>query len=205
MTAKFVQVDDMELARIQRDPSSAEALFEEQGAIPEIYLKLAQRLKERADADPHALERLRIAEAALKQARQFSNAEQPSRPSLSLDKAWHGAHYLLCGKAEPDDTLMSQVVLGGTVIGEDDEGFSGYGPARYFGASEVNEIARAFDLPDFEAEWSSRFDAQRMSELEIYPGWRSTDKDWVVDAVRQLRDFYATAAKKGHAVVTCIV
>src|SRR5208283_579544 len=43
---------------------------------------------------------------------------------LSIDKAWHGVHYLLCGRAVPGSDLASQVVMGGTDVGDD----LGYGP-----------------------------------------------------------------------------
>jgi hypothetical protein len=48
-------------------------------------------------------------------------------------------HYVLCGEAEPGADLLSQAVLGGAAFGEDDEGFSGYGPARYFDVVSGND------------------------------------------------------------------
>jgi hypothetical protein len=95
--------------------------------------------------------------------------------------------------------------MGGTDLGDDNEGFSGYGPARYFTAAEVAEISSALSRPELEAEIAARFDASRMSKLGIYPGWQDSDADWVMDAFRRLRDFYTDAARKGHAVVTCLV
>jgi hypothetical protein len=44
-----------------------------------------------------------------------------------------------------------------------------------------------------------------MTQLGIYPGWRASDADSVLDALRGLRDFYSKAAADGHAIVTCIV
>jgi hypothetical protein len=44
-----------------------------------------------------------------------------------------------------------------------------------------------------------------MSQLEIYPGWRTSEAEGVMDALRRLRDFYADAASKGRAIVTCLV
>lgn len=132
-------------------------------------------------------------------------ARVTERAVLSLDKAWHGLHYVLCGKVEPGRTLLSQAVLGGTDLGNDDEGFSGYGPARYFTAAQITELAQALSRPELESEAAARFDAERMSELKIYPGWRSSDADWVMDAFRSLRDFYLDAASKGKSVVTCLV
>jgi hypothetical protein len=46
------------------------------------------------------------------------------RSVLSLDKEWHGVHYVLSGEAEPGEALLSQAVMGGTEIGDDPEGFS---------------------------------------------------------------------------------
>ncbi len=57
--------------------------------------------------------------------------------SITLDKNWHGVHFLLCGAPEPGITLLSQVVMGGVEIGEDD---NGYGPARYFDAARTAAI-----------------------------------------------------------------
>src|SRR5947209_17937390 len=53
----------------------------------------------------------------------MAGAGQEKRAVLPLDKAWPGIHYLLSGGAEPGQTLVSQAVLGGAVLGDDDEGF----------------------------------------------------------------------------------
>ena len=99
---------------------------------------------------------------------------------------------------------MSQAVQGGVELG-DDEGFSGYGPARYFTAAQVAEVSQALSRPDLESQAAARFDAARMSQLKIYPGWRPSDAEWVIDGFRRLRDFYSDAAGKGRAMVTCLV
>lgn len=128
-----------------------------------------------------------------------------ARTALSLDKAWHGVHYVLCGEVEAGATLLSQAVLGGVAIGDDDEGFSGYGPARYFTVAKVAELAQALSSPQVESDAAARFDPARMSQLKIYPGWRSSDAEWVMDNFRRLRDFYADAAAQHRAIVTCLV
>lgn len=128
-----------------------------------------------------------------------------NRPVLSLDKAWHGVHYLLCGEVEARAALLSQPVLGGVAIGDDHEGFSGYGPARYFTAAKVADLAQALSRPELESEAAARFDPARMSELCIYPGWRSSDADWVMGNFHRLRDFYVDAAAHHRAIVTCLV
>ena len=128
----------------------------------------------------------------------------PERAVLSLEKAWHGVHYVLCGEIEPGESLLSQAVLGGVELG-DDEGFSGYGPPRYFTAAQVAELGQALSRPELEAEAAARFDAERMSQLGIYPGWQPSHAEWVMDGLRRLRDFYSDAAKKRQAIVTCLV
>jgi hypothetical protein len=132
-----------------------------------------------------------------------------SHEKLSLDKAWHGVHYVLCGRADPGKTLLSQVVLGGTDIGDDEEGFSGYGPARYFTPAEVAELAHALNRPELEQEAARHFDAAKMEELEIYPGWNvshaESDRKWIMDSCRSLCAYFAAAAARGRAVVTCLV
>jgi len=121
--------------------------------------------------------------------------------SISLDKAWHGVHYLLCGKVQPGTDLASQVVMGGTEIGED----LGYGPARYFEADKVAEIARELSRPNLEAEMTARRDPDQMATLGIYPGqFEPDDEQWLMNAFRELRQFYVGASSANLAVVTCL-
>ena len=84
---------------------------------------------------------------------------------ISIDKAWHGVHYLLCGQAVPGSDLASQVVMGGTDVGDN----LGYGPARYFTPDQVAAIARELSRPNLEAEMYARFDPDQMMQLGIYP------------------------------------
>jgi Domain of unknown function (DUF1877) len=127
-----------------------------------------------------------------------------ARAVLALDKAWHGVHYVLCGEVEPGAALLSQAVLGGIELG-DGEGFSGFGPARYFTSAQVAELSQVLRRPETESEAASRFDAVRMTELGIYPGWEPAHQEWVMGAFRRLRDFYSDAARKGRAIVTCLI
>ena len=88
---------------------------------------------------------------------------------LSLEKAWHGVHYLLAGAAEPGPELRSQAIPGGVELGDDPEGFSGYGPARYFRAAQVRELSEELRRPEVQSEAATRFDPSKMSQLQIYP------------------------------------
>jgi hypothetical protein len=125
-----------------------------------------------------------------------------SEAKLSLDKAWHGVHYLLCGRAESGSDPLSQVIMGGTEIGDDE----GYGPARYFKPSEVVTAANELNASGLEALMQSRFDPARMVNLGIYPGgWTSSSWGWLLDEYRNLKDFFTAASNRHSAVVTCLV
>ena len=232
MNAMFVQVDDAELSSLKADPDSAEALFENDPVPGGNLFALTKAMQERVRAtgpqllenalstlDPctrqQMQERLSRVTAAgggdailklMEERMPRGGAASPAshRPVLSLDKAWHGVHYVLCGEVEPRSALLSQAVLGGVELG-DDEGFSGYGPTRYFTAARVAELNDALSRPDVEQEAAARFDAGKMATLGIYPGWKSSDADWVMDGFRRLRDFYSDAAGKERAIVTCLV
>jgi len=122
--------------------------------------------------------------------------------SLSLEKDWHALHYLLCGKAEPDATLASQIIMGGTEIGEDD---LGYGPARYFDAKQVAAIATELSRADLESEARARFDPAQMASLGLYPGgWDAGELDNLIEQFHRLREFFAEASAKGRIVLTCL-
>jgi hypothetical protein len=127
-------------------------------------------------------------------------AGEPAK-SISLDKAWHGLHYLLCGAAEPVPGALGQAVLGGTEIGED----LGYGPARYFTPAETKEVALALQEPALEQTLHARFNPAVMEQHGLYPGgWDQEGDDWLIDAFRDLRDFYAAASAAGNAVIAVL-
>ena len=120
---------------------------------------------------------------------------------ISLEKAWHGVHYLLCGEVEPTSAIPSQAVMGGVEVGED----LGYGPARYFEADEVRAIAQALSSATLEAEMIARFDPAKMTSLGIYPGgWKAGDTDWLMEEFRRLRKFYDDASTAKLAIVTSL-
>jgi hypothetical protein len=130
-----------------------------------------------------------------------ARAGEPAKDAISLDKAWHGLHYLLCGAIDATASALGQAVLGGAEIGED----LGYGPARYFTIVETSKIAQALQAPDLEATMRARFDPAAMTPLGIYPGgWDEEGDDWLIDAFHALRDFYNAASTAGQAVITLI-
>jgi len=228
MLAHFVQVDADLLGRIGEKPSLAERLFQPDlpaaafdpermraaflargpqllaGTI-DLHPALRSQIEASVGRTYEALQRGEGGDAlfALMQerlGRRNSGSVEGAYESLSLDKAWHGVHYLLAGAVEPTDALASQAVLGGTEIGAD---FAGYGPARCLDATQVRALAAALGDSN---ETAVPFDAERMTELEIYPfGWNHGAREWVLGALADLKRFYAAAAAERRAVLTCLV
>src|SRR5271166_3908558 len=231
MIARFVAISPDQLATIKDTPEMVGGVFALDAGLPfESPSDLQERLRRQApqlvadllerlppDVRQHLRRRLGLGEnglpnpganAVLLQLAQREAARRRAPPapgapghSVSLDKAWHGLHYLLCGAAEPAPGPLGQAVFGGSEIGEG----QGCGPARYFAPAQVAEIAGALQSPGLEREMHRRFDADAVTQLGIYPGvWETDDHDWLIQAFRTLRAFYAAASEAEQAVVTLI-
>src|SRR6476660_4810992 len=65
---------------------------------------------------------------------------------ISLEKAWHGLHYLLTGEVWEGQGPLAFLLAGGEQLGEDEES-----PVRWFTPDETNqlhqELARVSDDP----------------------------------------------------------
>ena len=209
--AKLVNLGEEQRRRIvEQGPQMLERVLGQ--FSPQMREALKGKL-ERLGVDPAGLGKGQGGEALLKmmaaRAGQGSgtgataNSGSSRGASISIDKSWHGVHYLLCGAPQPDATLISKVVMGGTDLGDD---FSGYGEARYFDVGETAAIASELGRPTLEAEMTQRYDPARMTKLGIYPGvWTGPDLQWLMGEFRNLRTFYADASAKGLAMVTCLV
>ena len=68
---------------------------------------------------------------------ELTRYDNDSATSVSLEKSWHGLHFLLTGDAWEADGPLSFILAGGTEIAESD---SGYGPARCFSPNETAQI-----------------------------------------------------------------
>jgi len=107
--------------------------------------------------------------------RLFAKKEEPLPPTVAevgpaveeidLDKSWHGIHFLLTETAWEGQPPLNFLVLGGEEVGDIDVG---YGTARAFKSSDVDEIVRALE-PITQEVLEARFDGPRMMKLEIYP------------------------------------
>ena len=120
---------------------------------------------------------------------------------MHIDKAWDGIHYLLTGEVEQGPPPWSQVVMGGTEIGED---AGGYGPARYLRPEQVREVAEA--LPKLPRDQlAQRYAPEEMEQAGVYPSiWMHDGEEalnYLLDKYDALVEFYQQAAAKQCAVL----
>lgn len=88
-----------------------------------------------------------------------------SNEALSLQKSWHGLHYILTGDPVQGDPPLDFLLAGGAEVGDEDVG---YGPARIFDPTSVANIDNA--LTKFsETDLDARFDPAAMEVAQIYP------------------------------------
>jgi hypothetical protein len=129
---------------------------------------------------------------------------QRSDSGLSLEKSWHGLHFVLTGTDWGGDPPLNFIARGGTPVGRVDVG---YGPARVLGPSEVVKLNTALSAISAE-EFTRRFDPVRLAGVEIYPPiW-----DEPVEDLRQeyggyfqdLKHHVHRAAQNGQALIITV-
>lgn len=143
-------------------------------------------------ADPSRVEQLLYAS--------FFGGSSNGHDDLEIDKAWHGIHFLLTGTAWESSLPLGFIVAGGVEVGDD----LGYGPARALRSEDVLKIETALE-PLKTEELRQRFDADRMTELEIYPfGW-SQDPDgeleYLLEFYTEMRAFVRRTAERRHGLL----
>ena len=121
--------------------------------------------------------------------------------SVSLEKAWHGLHFLLTGDSFGTSGPLAFICAGGADI-PGTEG--GYGPARIFSPSETTAIHEALVNVDDDALWS-RFDPDAMTEQGVYPViWDEPEEDLRDEYLmyfNSLKELVARAAAGNEALV----
>jgi hypothetical protein len=123
--------------------------------------------------------------------------------SVSLEKAWHGLHYLLTGTADAGPVPLNFLLRGGEPIGED----QGYGPARLFRPAAVQALATSIGGVTDGQLWS-RFDPDRMTAEGIYPLiWDEPEpdlRDEYLTYFRELQALIQTASRKDMGLVVLL-
>ncbi|MBD8528899.1 MULTISPECIES: YfbM family protein [unclassified Massilia] len=119
---------------------------------------------------------------------------------FSLDKEWHGIHYLLTGEAEGGPLPLALSIMGGEEFGPE----LSFGPARFLTPDEVAAVALAL-IGVTPAVLAERYDPQDMEAKEIYPEiWVRDDTEalrYLLQSFTQLQKFYTDAAARGDAVI----
>lgn len=152
-----------------------------------------------AAVEPETLRRLRNEPTLIDGYLHPDDGDSDPPNYIDVDKAWHGIHYLLAGKADVGAEPLSWAVMGGEEIGDE----VGYGPARFLEPEQVRSIASW--LPD-DSVFKSRFDPQAMERARIYPEviWVRDDADaleYLVENYRELVAFYKSAAERGDGAI----
>lgn len=122
-----------------------------------------------------------------------------SCPTVSLEKAWHGLHFLLTGEVWEGQGPLAFLLAGGDLLDEEDDAI------RWIAPDATTEIQASLQSLSREELWS-RFDAEKMAELEIYPGiWDEPEEDlqeeylMYYDELQKLLGL-ASSAKQGLVV-----
>jgi hypothetical protein len=128
-----------------------------------------------------------------------SNAE-----IVSLEKAWHGLHYLLSGSAWDGEGPTAFLLAGGTEIDGTDDG---YGASRLISVEETARIHAALAKLSDDDVWG-RFNPQDMEAQSVYPGiWDEPEEDLreeYLSYLQELRQLLASAAEQRQALVVSL-
>jgi hypothetical protein len=122
--------------------------------------------------------------------------------SASLEKSWHGLHYLLTGEVWEGNGPLGFLLAGGEHLDGDEE--SG---VRWFEPRDVAKIDSALAAVTDDVLWS-RFDAAEMEAQEIYPGIWDEDEDELKDEYlmyfAELKKVVRAAATAGQGLIVSI-
>lgn len=121
-------------------------------------------------------------------------------PSVDIDKAWDGLHYLLTGvsASEPiEDDALSEAVVGVYAFESDD----------LVGVTPTDDLARileALDAVDIDALLRAA-DFTAFTAAQIYPeSWSQQQTDWLRDAFTQIVDIHRLCAADGLDLLVSI-
>lgn len=123
---------------------------------------------------------------------------------IDVDKAWHGIHFLLCGKPWEGAEPLNFVVCGGKEVGDVDVG---YGPARAFNSAQVKNINTALQSLSDE-KIKGKCDPAQFKENEIYPEiWDETDEEcfgYILSYLDDLKTFISKASGSDKGLIAYI-
>jgi hypothetical protein len=122
---------------------------------------------------------------------------------VSLEKSWHGLHYVLTRTAWEGDPPLNFLAAGGEPVGDDD----GYGPARLLRNDDVRALNTALDAFT-SAVFDQRFDLKELEAAEIYPQiWDESREDLLEEYggyLAALKELVKRAAKSDQALLIAV-
>lgn len=125
-------------------------------------------------------------------------------PSMSLEKSWHGLHYLMTGSAWEGAEPLNFLLHGGNPLGDEEEE---EGPPRLLSPADVRKLDAALEPLTEDALWS-RFDAEAMEAEDVYPSiWDEPEeelRDEYLNYFRELKTLVRRARDDGKALVISI-
>lgn len=125
---------------------------------------------------------------------------------LDIGETWHGLQYLLTGTAWEGQPPLDFLVRGGENVGDIP---SEEGTAHVFSAAEVKALSTALGALS-EDTLRRRYDAKRMQEQDIYPGfWEEPPPDLdpqeeLLSYFEELRKLTAQATARGQGLLVVI-
>jgi hypothetical protein len=199
MTCTLRRASAAEVERLRTDPDAVEEFLYPEGSAPPVV-----------EVREKGLVGLILRLLPVKVTQVDPNRVPPENPPaddggrLDLDKAWHGLHFIFTGTASEADPPGCFLVNGGEEIGDEDDD----NRPRLLNTAQVSQFS-AFLASLTNDEFTRRFDADRMTALEIYPDiiWkRDAESDhppieYLRGAFEDLRAFVGTAADRGDAIV----
>lgn len=130
----------------------------------------------------------------------FPKSEEGLSDFLDIDSAWQAIHYLLTGDIWENDSIFSDIIMGGSPIGQDE----GNGPPRFLVPERVKQISEALGSVSRE-DLGPKFDPQTFMDADVYPfDWDEEGEVYVLDMYDSLKSFYWDATEKGNAILFCI-
>jgi len=126
-------------------------------------------------------------------------------PSMDVDKAWNGIHYLLTGDPVGGDGLEAFIVSSGELIGDVDVG---YGPARVFTVDETQRISEIL-LSHTVESLTSKCISSDFLEKGIYPNiwdepFESCFEEYILLLYSELSQFVKDIADKKLCLISYI-
>lgn len=124
---------------------------------------------------------------------------------LNIDKTWHAIHFLLTGTALPSQAPLTNVVMGGTPLGDAENPDFDFRPVCFLTPSEVKEVAEEISKIS-KAEFQSRFNPSELIKADIHPiiVWQRGGEEklkYLADYFVRLVKFFQEAANLEEVVL----